>query len=93
VCEHTQQGELLTAADDQLQLWDVKHSSAPLLSHTFASLARDTTTVFGGNRNPDMQAFVFDCKFRHSGRGISDDLLAAALSDGMRIAVQVAECD
>jgi WD40 repeat protein len=84
---------LLTSAHDSVYLWTIEseeesaaESPPPyqprkflsLLSIQFSHLEDGTQTYqFGGSRNPENELYVFDASYSES-----NDLLAAALSDG-----------
>jgi len=86
---------LITAADDKVYFWDLHDArEQPTImsfkaysegqSQSFATNSdNDEKAInFGGPRNPDNTAFVFDIKESPLLTGISNGLIAAALSDG-----------
>jgi WD40 repeat protein len=76
VCEYNplQRNLLLTAADNQLRLWDLEASNSPSVvsyQHSFCWDFYCSDSVsddhFGGiERNPDREAYVFDAKWHPS---------------------------
>lgn len=80
VCEPSKHSSVLTAASNSVYLWDLS-STSPLKSTSCETKCFVATqNNFGGPRNPDMLAFVFDAKLRPC----TDSIHAAvALSDGL----------
>jgi WD40 repeat protein len=82
VCEYIpafNQAQLLTAADDSIYLWDLAKPDMPFFDSSFEATSNHNI-AFGGPRNPDNKAFIFDCKF--SPIQVSSSIFAVALSDG-----------
>ena len=74
---------LLTAADECLYIWDLDKSvDEPLTRISMISVP--SSQPFGGLRNPENKAFIFDCKFAPNNAvcGLEGNAIAAALSDG-----------
>lgn len=75
---------LLTAADECLYIWDLERRVDEPLSCVPMSPI-NSTQPFGGHRNPESKAFIFDGKFapNNSVCGLEGNAFALALSDGM----------
>lgn len=83
-CESVE-NQLLTASENQVHFWDL--SDGDIKSADTWDFELMTTlidgTVFGGPRNPDEKAYVFDAKPQPDSAGVpGSTLLAVALSDG-----------
>lgn len=79
------ESSLLTAADECLYIWDVeKRIDAPLTRVSMSCAS--SSQPFGGLRNPENKAFIFDSKFAPSNAvcGLEGNAIATALSDGER---------
>ena len=63
-CEVLQNGILMTAADDEVHLWDLHAEHKISKGYKFESTLKqcDISDTFGGIRNPDKKAYVFDAK-------------------------------
>jgi WD40 repeat protein len=71
--------QLLTAADNQIFLWDTNEGKATNQWDYFPSSSSATQRPFGGEvRNPDNEAYVFDAKWRTK----EPHIAGVALSDG-----------
>lgn len=87
---------MLTAAENYVDLWDIKdgvfqsigkrtyeHYQSTGYSTENNDGSAGSNSVFGGPRNPDMIAYVFDVKIAPPNSTRSNDVAAVALSDGM----------
>ena len=77
-CEGLSNGRLLTAADDEVHIWDLEHAFKGSVGFRFENIDDSASRVFGGERNPDNKAFVFDAKVNP----MDESTIAVALSDG-----------
>lgn len=68
---------LLTAADNKLYIWDCEGNLQQPYIWTFESTESDPSARFGGARNEQNLAFIFDAKICP----LSEDLICVALSD------------
>lgn len=76
--------QFITAADDsKLCLWDLNRLDSPL-EWTFQSISE---IGFGGERNPNNLAYLFDAKQNYS----SHNTLAVAVSDGSIRSIDIRE--
>ena len=72
-----QDGKLLTAADDEVHIWDIENALQGSRGFRF-EISESADRSYGGDRNPDNKAFVFDAKASPT----QESSIAVALSDG-----------
>eukprot|EP01041_Mallomonas_annulata_P010655 gene10655-22241_t len=87
-CESLETTKMLTAAENELYIWDISNEFQSIEKRSYQSIqsgikSSDTssTKIFGGPRNPDMLAYIFDAKIAPQ-TSISTGILSIALSDG-----------